>query len=119
MNDRPGGQEQQRLKEGMCKDVEHTGDIRPQTGGSNHETKLAHSRVGQHFFDVILSQRDTSSQQCGTSSDERHDGLSRWSQLKQYMSTGHHVQTGCHHGSSVNQCRNRGWACHRVGQPHI
>ena len=51
-NDRACPQEEQRLKECVCHQVEHGGDISTHAGGGHHKAQLADRGIGQHLLDI-------------------------------------------------------------------
>src|SRR5882672_7202953 len=39
--------------------------------------------------------------------------------LEDDVSPRHHVETRCYHGRRMDQCGDRSWTSHRVGQPYV
>ena len=103
VNNTSCSQEEQCLEEGVGGEMEHGTCERAGTQGHEHESKLAHRRIGQYFFDVVLQHRNaTRHQGCGDSNhgDDRH--RNRRKHEKQ-VGTGNHVYSCRHHRGRVNQ----------------
>src|SRR5258708_23911302 len=52
---RSSAEEQQRLEEGMCYQMEHPGGVTPQSYCCYHKAELTDRTVGQHFLVISLS----------------------------------------------------------------
>ena len=63
MDHRTTAQEQQGLEEGMRHHMENSGSIGAGPNGQKHEPQLTYRRIGQYLFNIILTNRDGSSQQ--------------------------------------------------------
>src|SRR5579864_9343541 len=96
VNNAASAQEEQRLEEGVCEEMEHTrantkvAALRySQT--NEHIAKLADGGEGQHTFEVGLGQGGQGRVESGDTANPRHNlqgsGVSR---SEQWVSAGHH-----------------------------
>ena len=112
-------QEQQRLEEGMGEQVEHRRAIGANAGGEEHVTQLRTGGIGDHPLDVVLRQADGGSVNCGDAADQRHHRRGNRGEFVQLRTAAHHHHARRHHGGGMDQRGHRGWAFHRVRQPHM
>ena len=125
MNDRARPKEKQSLKESVGNQMESRSDISTNTCGSNHVTKLRNGRVGEHTFDIVLSNRNRGGKQGSERTDEG-DYTHRRGQFvtveirrQQREHTDDRVDTSRHHRGCMNHRTDRRWAFHRIGQPNM
>ncbi len=57
---RSSAEEQQRLEEGMCYQMEHPGGVTAQSYCCYHKAELTDRTVGQHFLDIPLARGNKS-----------------------------------------------------------
>ena len=121
VNHRAGTKEKQRLKEGMCDQVEKTGEIGAGTQRGNHEAKLGDRRISQHALDIPL--RYGNEREEGGKSDHGHKLHGTRRSLTGYEEEREHTHdqehTGRDHCGGMDDGADWGRAFHRIGQPHV
>ena len=117
MQDRPGGEEQQRFEESVCDQVEHARRVSARTDRRDHEPQLADGRVSQHALDVELAHGNRGSQQRRRRTGRHDDGLGDRREVEQDVGTDNQVNARRDHCRGVDQRRDRRRTRHRVRQP--
>ena len=116
---RARAEEEQRLEERVCRQVEDGGAEGADAAGEEHVAQLAHRRVRQHTLDVVLNQADRCGQERRQRTDDGHDEHRVRRQRVDGGRARHHVDAGRHHRCGMDQRRHRSWTLHGVGQPHV
>ena len=119
MDNRTGAEEQKRLEESVREQVEHGCTVSTNTKSRKHIAELRTGRIGDHALDVVLHEGDRCREEGGGCADNGHDQKSGLRQFKNRRHAGDHEHACGHHGSGVNERRNRGWAFHGVRQPGV
>ena len=114
-----GAQEQERLEEGVGREVEDPGRIRAAPHAQEHVAELRDGGVREHLLDVPLLQPDRGGEQRGERSRAGDDGARDRGQGEQHGAAGHQIDAGRHHGGGVDQRRNGGRALHGVREPRV
>src|SRR5690606_1476764 len=110
-------QEQQRFEESMSDHVKHARCKGARSHGDEHETQLAHCRIGENLLDVVLTKRDGCRKQGSSHARYSDDFQCNRRQGVQDIAPCDHVNTSGYHRSGMDQSRHRCRAGHRVGQP--
>ena len=130
VDDAAGSQEEEGFKQGMGEEVEQTGHIAQpalmgigggaDAQGYHHESDLGDGGEGEHALDVALYAGHTGGVEGGKGSGIGHEvqhvgGVG----YEQGEHPGHQVDTGYHHGGSVDQGADGSRAFHGIGQPDV
>ena len=118
-DDRPRGQEQQRLEEGMRHQMEDAGAVGRHAERHRHVTQLRQRRVRHHPLDVVVDDAQQPHEKRGGRADDEDERQRRLRQLEQRRHARHHEDARSHHGGGVDQRRNGRRTFHRVGQPYV
>ncbi len=119
MDDRTGAKEQKRLEESVREQVEHGGAIGTDTQRCEHVAELRAGRIGDHALDVVLHEGDRCREEGSRRADDGHDQKCGLRQFKDRRHAGDHEHASRHHGSGVNERRNRRRAFHGVRKPGV
>ena len=118
VDDGAGGQEEERLEEGVREHVEDPGDVVAGPDGQEHVPELGDRRVGERLFDVVLGAGDGGRQEGGPCPDARITAV-RGGVVQHRCHPGHEVDAGGDHRGGMDQGRDRRRAFHGVGQPDV
>ena len=119
---RAGGEEQQRLEEGVGEEVEQTGGVGAGTHRHHHVAELRQRRVGEHLLDVVGYQGYQTGEEQGQRADDDDDPahiVGEPGRVVEREEATEQVDTGGDHGGGVHERRDRGRAGHGIGQPHV
>ena len=116
---RPASQKQEGLERAVGEQMEDPGRVGAQPAGHHHESELADGGPGHHALDVILRQRDRGPEEHRGGAGHRDHVHRRRRQVVERRHPRHHEHAGGHHGSGVNQRRDRRGTFHGVRQPHM
>jgi hypothetical protein len=85
--------------------------------GEKHVTQLAHRRVRQYFFDIVLRQRDGRREERRRRADhsDQRQGCRR--HREEEMQPSGHVNARSHHRGGMDQSAHRRGSGHGVGKP--
>ncbi len=119
MNDAPGTEEQTGLEESMGHQVKHRRTVGRDPGGEKHIPELAHGGIGQHPFDIVLSNRNGCRKQCGRRANDSNHFQGYRRHGKQEVQAGDHVHPRSDHRGGMDQCTDRCRALHGVREPHV
>ena len=78
VNDRTGGEEEERLEKSVSKEVEHRRTGRRQTNRRDHVTELGERRIGEDPLDVVLLRGNERGENRGDDADPRNDLEGGW-----------------------------------------
>ena len=132
VDDGAGAEEEQRLEEGVGRQVEHgradaggdhqpvlpvRGDERAEPEGRDHVAELGERGVGQDLLDVALDEGAERGVERGGGADPKDDGQ----RLRDHQDVdpAEHVDAGRDHRGGVDQGGDGRRALHRVGQPDL
>ena len=107
--------EQQRFEESMGHEVKDSGGEGAHTEGEKHVAELADGRISEDFLDVVLHERHGRRENGGDRADHCHGIHCKRGELVNGVHAGNHVDTGGHHGGSVDQRAYWRRAFHGVG----
>ena len=116
---RAGAEEQQRLEEGVGKEVVHADRIGADAHGDEHVAELRTGRIGDDALDVVLHECDRGGEHRRGGADHGDEGQRIGRQLEQRRQPRHHEHARRHHGGSVDQGRHRSRTFHGVRQPSV
>ena len=120
VDDRTRTEEQQRLEESVRHHVEDCCDVRARPDGKEHVAELRHRGIREHLLDIGLCNGNGRGEQSGCSTDDRDDcWCPRVGLVNDRVHAGHEEHACGDHRCSVDECRNRCGAFHRVGQPEV
>ncbi len=114
-----GTQKEQRFEKRVGGEVEHRPGEGTHTQPDKHIAQLADGGIGQDFLDVVLENGDGGGKKCRGKSGDSNDGHGRGGQYVKYIRPGDHVNPGSDHGCRVDQCGNRRWTSHGIGEPGV
>ena len=119
VDDGAGGEEEQRLEEGVGEEVEDAGGVSPDSAGQEHVAELRDGGVGEDALDVVLHHADAGGEDAGGGSDDGDDAESVGRAVEQRVATRNHVDAGRDHRRRVNESGDGCGAFHRVGEPDV
>ena len=119
MNDRAGGEEEQRLEECVRDEVEDGRGIGRDAAGEKHVAQLRDGGVGEDALDVVLDKADGGGKEGRGRADDGDDGEREGRAVEEEMSAGDHVDAGGDHGGGVDERGDGRGAFHGVGQPDV
>ena len=119
MDHRTRSQKQHRLKIGVGHQVEQARAVSSHAHGHNHVAQLGNGGVGQPFFNVVLGNGDAGPHKGGESTDPGDRVHHRREMFKHREHPRHQKDPSSHHGCSMDQGRNGGWAFHGIGEPNM
>src|SRR5579863_1166588 len=102
-DDRAGGQEQQRLEEGVRHQMEDGVAVGRDTQRHRHVAELRERRVGDHALDVVVDDSQQPHEESGDGTDDQHERQRPFRVLEQRRHARHHEDAGRHHGGGVDQ----------------
>src|SRR5690348_12868918 len=107
MDHRTGSEEEKGLEKRMSHHMENSSHIGSASQGKKHISQLAHGRIGQHFFNIILPQGNGGCKDgCGSTNDSNY--IVGYIRMHiEHMTSCNHVDACCNHGSRVDQCGYR------------
>ena len=114
-----GGEEEQRLEEGVRHQVEHRAAVGAEPGAEEHVADLRHRRVRDHALDVGLDERDEAGDEQRDRAEPGGEVGDRRRQLEDRVRADDQVDAGRDHRRGVDQRRDRRRALHRVGEPRV
>ncbi len=119
VNDGAGGEEEQRLEEGVRDEMEDGRGVGRDAAGKKHVAELRDGGVGKHALDVVLGEADGGGEEGGGRADDGDDGERDGRAVKEQMGAGDHVDAGGDHGGGVDERGDGRGALHGVGQPDV
>ena len=119
MDHEPGGHEQQRLEEGVHREVEDRVPVGADPRREEHVADLRHRRVRDDALDVPLDERDDPRDEQRDRAEDRSEMLNVGSGLEDRARADEEVDAGRHHRRGVDQRGDRSRALHRVGEPRV
>ena len=119
VNDGAGGEEEQRLEEGVGDEVEDGGGVGRDAAAEEHVAELRDGGVGEHALDVVLDQGDGGGEEGSGCADDGDDAEREGRAVEEDMGAGDHVDAGGDHGGGVDERGDGRGAFHGVGQPDV
>ena len=119
VNHRTGSEEQQRLEEGVCVEMEDPRAERADPHRQEHVTELRDGRIRQHALDVVLDQADRAREKRRRRPNHRNHQHRLGRVAEQHGVPANHVHARRHHRRRVNQRRDWRRTFHRVRQPDV
>ena len=119
VDDEAGRHEEQRLEEGVHREVEDRVAVRPDPRGHEHVADLRHRRVRDDALDVPLDERNDTRHQERDRAEDRGEVLDVWRRLEDRARAHEEVDARRDHRRRVNQRGHRRRALHRVGKPRV
>ena len=118
-DDGASGKEQQRFEESMRHQVKHRHRVGRGTERHRHVTELRQRRISDDALDVVLDDAQETHEKGRDGANRHNEVQGRFAEFEQRRHARDHEDTGCHHGGSVDQGRDRGRAFHGIGQPDV
>jgi hypothetical protein len=106
-DDRTSGEEEQRLEEGVCDQVEHPSHVRAHPHSRNHEAELGNGGVGQDFLDIVLTDCNRRGEERRPCTDHCNDILRLWDECINRRRTSDEVHARGHHRRGMDEGRDR------------
>jgi hypothetical protein len=119
VDDDAGGQEEERLEEGVRHEMEEAGAVRPQADCEEHVADLAHGRVRDDALDVRLDERDQPGEQDRDAAEDPGEVLDVRRELEEHVGAGDEVDAGRDHRRRMDEGGDGRRALHRVGKPRL
>ena len=119
VDDRAGGEEEERLEEGVGGEVEHGGIGAAATDGHDHVAELREGGIGEDALDVVLLDGDEGGEDGGEAADACNDEHPGGRKEQQRIDAAEHIDAGGDHGGGVDERGDRRRAFHGVGQPDV
>ena len=119
MDDGAGGEEEERLEEGVGHEVEDGGGVGGDSAGEEHVAELGDGGVGEDALDVVLDHADAGGEEGGGGADDGDDAEGVGGAVEEDVAAGDHVDAGGDHGGGVDEGGDGGGAFHGVGEPDV
>src|SRR6266436_1343795 len=119
VNDRTRAQEQQGFEVSVGRQVKNTPAIVMHTFTHKHVAKLADRRIGQDALNVKLKDGDGGGEEGRDTTNDANGHQCKGGNLKQWIGTSDEIHARRDHGCSMDECADRCWTFHCIGQPHI
>ena len=119
VDDGAGAQEEQRLKEGVCEEVDHGGGGRADAQRHEHQPQAVDRRVGDDALDIGHHQTHRRREKHRQQADGQQQFRPARHQFDERQHARHQVNAGDDHRRGVDQRGDGRRALHRVRQPDV